>query len=387
MNRFSMWFKTRFDDSALFYASGGESDTIDHYIAASIYNNSVYIEMNFDGETKTHVLGSMSDLRMWHNLTIFHEYNRIHLSLNDERQTFNITVNNTYLYIDPEIYIGGGPELYKKKGLISHNNFAGCIKYVFYNDISIIYELKKMNPKVHYIGILEPEFYEDDVEVIPITYPFASSYIWWTNNHTNSLSLTFDFKSASNLSVLASSEAKTGLYWEVRVVNDEVRFEFTDGNRSTADLVSVKKTRGIWHNLLLKYDDGEVYLYVDNKSKRERLGDLKFALGDKIKLGSGSRSNSGVVGCMRNIEVNGDRLDPRKVLQSERVVGEVTLDDCRFVDPCLRPNTCEHGGKCSVEEDRLICDCKGTGYTGKNCHFAEYRKTCEELALLGTIIS
>lgn len=382
MNRFSMWFKTRFDDSALFYASGGERDTIDHYIAASIYNNSVYIEMNFGGEVMSQVLGRNSNLKQWHNLTIFHEYDRVHLSLNDERVTLNIS-GNSFLYIDPEIYIGGGPELQKKKGLISHNNFAGCLKYVFYNDISIIYELKKMNPKVHYIGILEPEFYEDDVQVIPITYPFASSHIWWPNNHTNYLSLIFDFKTASNLSVLASSETKTGLYWEVRVVNDEVRFEITDGNRSTTDLISVKKTRGIWHTLNLKYHDGKVHLAIDNKFKQERLGDLKFAVGDKIKIGSGSRGNSGMVGCMRDIEVNGDRMEPRKVMQSERIIGEVTLDDCRFVDPCLRPNTCEHGGKCSVEEDMLICDCKDTGYIGKNCHFTLYRKTCEELALLG----
>lgn len=386
MNRFSMWFKTRFDDSALFYASGGEHGIIDHYIAASIHNNSVYVEINFGADITTTILGKNSDLKLWHNLTIFHEYNRVHLSLNEERVTLNVT-ENSFLYIDPEIYIGGGPELQKKKGLISHNNFAGCIKYVFYNDISIIYELKKLNPKVHYIGILQPEFYEDDVEVIPITYPFTSSHIWYPNNHTDYLSLIFDFKTASNLSVLASSEAKTGLYWEVRVVNDEVRFELTDNNRNTTDLITVKKTRGIWHTLHLKYYDNEVSLSVDNKFKQERLGNLTFAVGDKIKIGSGGRTNAGVVGCMRDIEVNGERLEPRRVIQSERVVGEVTLDDCRFVDPCHRPNTCEHGGKCSVEEDKLICDCKGTGYTGKNCHFTEYRKTCEELALLGKYAS
>lgn len=100
-------------------------------------------------------------------------------------------------------------------------------------------------------------------------------------------------------------------------------------------------------------------------------------------VGSGFKINAGLVGCMRNVVVNGDHLEPRMVLQSERVVGEVALDDCQFVDPCHRPNTCEHGGKCSVKEDRLTCDCKNTGYIGKNCHFAEFRKTCEELALLG----
>lgn len=381
VNRFSMLFKTRFDDSALFYASGGDQGS-DHYIAASIYNNSIYIELKFGEDPINVTLGKDADLTKWNNLTIFHEYERVHLILNEDKISLNIS-GNSLLYIDPEIYVGGGPELQKKRGLWSRNNFAGCIKYVFYNEISIIYELKKMNPKVHYIGILEPEFYEDDVDVIPITYPFTSSHIWWINNHTDSLSLIFDFKSASNLSVLASSEAKTGLYWEVRVVNDEVRFELTDSNKNVTHLISVKKTRGIWHTLTLKYDEEEVFLSVDNRYKRESLGKLSFAIGDKIKVGSGSRTNSGVVGCMRDIEINGDRLEPRSVLQTERVVGEVTLDDCKFVDPCKRPNTCEHGGKCSVKEDKLTCDCSETGYMGKNCHFAKYRKTCEELALLG----
>ncbi|XP_071052100.1 axotactin isoform X2 [Onthophagus taurus] len=381
VNRFSMLFKTRFDDSALFYASGGDYG-IDHYIAASIFNNSVYVNIQFGDKPMSVVLGEKADFSKWNNLTIFHEHNNVRVSLNDESISFNLT-GNQLLYIDPEIYIGGGPELSKKGGLQSKNNFAGCVQYVFYNDISIIYELKKMNPKVHYIGILRPEFFEADVEVIPLTYPFASSHIWWPNDYTDRLSLEFDFKTSSNLSVLASSDAKTGYYWEVRVVNDEVRFELADSNKNATHLITVKKMRGIWHTLILSYEQGTVFLKVDDKFKREKLGDLTFAVGDKIKIGSGSRTNSGVVGCMRDITVNGVNLEPRSVVESERVVGEVTLDDCRFIDPCRRPNTCEHGGKCSVKEDKLTCDCEGTGYLGKNCHFAKYRKTCEELALLG----
>lgn len=379
-----MLFKTRFDNSALFYAAGGEYERIDHYIAASIYNNSVYIELDFGNQRMTQILGKNSDfqLNQWNNLTIFHYHDKILLSLNEEKVLLDIN-GSPMLYIDPEIYIGGGPELQKKTGLKSRNNFAGCLKYVFFNDISIIYELNKNNPKVHYIGILQPEYEEIDVKEIPITFPFASSHIWWLNNYIDNLSLSFNFKSSSNLSVLASSETKTKLYWEVRVVNDEVRFELTDMAKNTTHLISVKKTPKIWHFLNLTYFDGEVILRVDNKEKQERIEDLKFAIGDKIKAGSGSRSNSGLVGCMRDITVNGASLEPRSVLQSERVVGEVTLDDCKFVDPCLRPNTCEHGGKCSVREDKLICDCTDSGYTGTNCHFAKYRKTCEELALLG----
>jgi len=94
-------------------------------------------------------------------------------------------------------------------GLVSHNNFAGSLKYVFFNDISIIYELKRGNPKVHYIGVLDPEFYEADVEVIPITFPFPSAHIWWDNKKPDSLNITFDFKSARSFGVLASCNVST----------------------------------------------------------------------------------------------------------------------------------------------------------------------------------
>ncbi|XP_057659616.1 axotactin isoform X2 [Diorhabda carinulata] len=385
VTRFSMLFKTRFDDSALLFAAGGVQN-LNHYIAASIFNKTVFVEVNFGEYPLLTVLGQVPEFKLyqWNNLTIFHEYNRIHLILNEEKVTLNVT-GIPLLYIDPEIYIGGGPELQKKPGLKSTNNFVGSLKYVFYNDISIIYELNKNNPKVHYIGILRPEFYEIDVKDIPITFPFSSSHIWWHNNHTDSLSLSFSYKASTNLSVVASSEAQTGVYWEVRIVNDEVRFEVSDNTKNVTHLISVKKTPGVWHwlNLTYKGEVDEITLTVDNRTKQEKIGDIKFAIGDKIKVAAGSRTNAGLVGCMMDIMVNGALLEPRSVLQSERVVGEVSLDDCRFIDACKRPNTCKHGGKCSVKEDKLICDCTNTGYMGKNCHFAQYRKTCEELALLG----
>lgn len=104
-------------------------------------------------------------------------------------------------------------------GLRSFNNFVGSLKYVFYNDVSILYELNKTNPKVHYIGVLEPAFEEENITVIPMTFPFPSSHFWWRRSALyDSLSLTFEFKSSRNVAVLASSEVKlhnsTGI-WEV----------------------------------------------------------------------------------------------------------------------------------------------------------------------------
>lgn len=83
------------------------------------------------------------------------------------------------------------------------------------------------------------------------------------------------------------------------------------------------------------------------------------------------------------MEINDVIIEPRYVVKNARVVGEVALDNCKYIDPCKRPNTCEHGGKCFVKDDRMTCDCSGTRYIEKNCDFTKYRKICEELVLLG----
>lgn len=215
MTRISMMFKTHYDDSVLFYASGESLKP--QYIAASIKNNSAYIEMDFGNGTLSAILGNDLTKHYWHNLTIFHDQKTVKIILDNEMRLIEGAKN---LLFDPEIYFGGGPDLKKKKGLASHNNFAGSLKYVFYNDVSVLYELKRGNPKVHYIGILAAEFDESDIEVIPITYPFATSHIWWPIEHPDELKLKFDFRSSRNFAVLAYSEVTTSEgngFWEVRI--------------------------------------------------------------------------------------------------------------------------------------------------------------------------
>lgn len=92
LTRFSMVFKTRFDDSVLLYTAGGEHG-IDHYVAASIFNNSIYVEMNFGEEAITTILGHNKDFKLfqWNNLTIFHRYEQVDVILNDEKVTVNIS--------------------------------------------------------------------------------------------------------------------------------------------------------------------------------------------------------------------------------------------------------------------------------------------------------
>ena len=170
------------------------------------------------------------------------------------------------------------------------------------------------------------------------------------------------------------------------MASDKLTFELVPdiSNNVTHSTIIKIDSATAWHAVELMYKDGEIRFTVDYRNTVTQMFGLAFNIGDKVIIGSSLRAaTSGLIGCMRDLEINGVMIEPRFVVKTERVVGEVALDNCKYIDPCKRPNTCEHGGKCFVKDDRITCDCNGTGYIGKNCHFTNYRKTCEELALLG----
>lgn len=210
--------QTRFDDSALFYASG-QIDDKHHYIALSIHSEKIAIQIDLGDGPVEDYLGEKVNNNKWHNLTVIIQEKTVVVYLDDITATYEVPGDAKYVCIDPEIYICGGPDLHKMKGLKSFNNFAGNLKYVYYHDVSILYELKQNNPKVHYIGVLDPEFEDIDIEVIPITYPFATSHIWWPLNQSQSVNLIFEFKTSKNMAVLAYSQITSGQgYWEVSYI-------------------------------------------------------------------------------------------------------------------------------------------------------------------------
>ncbi|XP_053684108.1 axotactin isoform X1 [Sabethes cyaneus] len=387
VTRISMMFKTNYDDSALFYASGESLKP--QYIAVSVKNHSAYIEMDFGDGVMTAVLGQDLTKHYWHNLTIFHDHNQVRAVLDDHMKIIEIPGEIHNLLFDPEIYFGGGPNLSKRKGLASNNNFVGSLKYVFYNDVSVLFELKKGNPKVHYIGVLQEEFHETEVDVIPITFSYAKSHIWWPMSNEDVLNLKFDFKSSKATAVLAYSEVRTSEghgFWEIRLATDRLSFDLcpdVTSNITHTTYIRIDNPTS-WHAIHLTYERNEIKFVVDFRHAVTQMYGLSFNVGDKLIIGSSLKAAaSGLVGCLRDLKINGVEIEPRFLVKSERVVGDVSLDNCKYVDPCKKPNTCEHGGKCSVKDDGIICDCKDTGYIGKNCHFTNFRKTCEELALLG----
>jgi hypothetical protein len=79
-------------------------------------NDTVHVEIDFgDGAVST-MIGKGLISNYWNNFTIAHHENVISVHLNYESEELKLPGPNYHLYIDPEIYIGGGSELHKKKG-------------------------------------------------------------------------------------------------------------------------------------------------------------------------------------------------------------------------------------------------------------------------------
>lgn len=177
------------------------------------------------------------------------------------------------------------------------------------------------------------------------------------------------------------------LFQQIRLASDELSFDFMpDVTNNISNPIKIPiESATKWHAIELSYKNGEIKFTVDYRKSQSKMFGLSLNIGHKVIIGSSLRSKlhtqndiygydmifssgtdrqSGLIGCMRDLEINDVIIEPRFVVKTERVVGEVALDNCKYIDPCKRPNTCEHGGKCFVKDDRITCDCRGTGYIG-----------------------
>jgi len=157
----------------------------------TLKNQSLIISVDFGDERIEAIsvrMGKNLTDGEWHHLTINHRVNMLHVELDGAEEVRNITGTHQHLYIDPDIHIGGGgPRLSNRQGqlhataqpikchervtrglvcnnldwflpgLYSSNNFVGCLKEVYFNAKSVLWELfaKRHQVSFHFVNSMQ----------------------------------------------------------------------------------------------------------------------------------------------------------------------------------------------------------------------------------------
>lgn len=390
--RMSLTFRTSFDDSVLFYGFG-ETPTR-NYVAASLVNGSVHVTVDFGDGPLEVTLGSHLHNDWWHTLTILHTGNKVRVGLDGvSHPNHSLEVSGRHhLHLDPRFYVGGVPIKAPKYGLKTINNFVGSMREAYFGTVSILHRLRSKDNVAEYHGLFPPHYGYESVEVLPVTFFYPESKIRLTSDRLDRLSLRLDFKTNYSMAVLAHSAHTNNDsvgYWQLGLENGAAIVSVVVGPSKNLSIYPVKIGRnlndGKWHNVEVVITGGIIGLAVDYRQQKEEAARTPVLFSAKIYVGgSMEHPEAGFVGCMRQIELNSVYMDPRNVIDSDQIEGgEISMDNCQLVDPCARPGVCEHGGKCHMRNKTVVCDCTGTGYRGNTCHFSEYRRTCEELFLVG----
>ncbi|XP_064112749.1 axotactin-like isoform X4 [Macrobrachium nipponense] len=274
-------------------------------------------------------------------------------------------------------------------GLRSFNAFMGCMQNVFFNDISILQSLKEKNRTTRYVGSTEEPSLGtscNDTKFLSVTFSTERAAMTLMNPEPN-FHLALSFRPTKPKGVLASGEVELQQYesvgnWEIRHDSHHVYFYIHD---NLLTLKSEAKIRlGNWQYVEVQYKSGRVNMMVNNK-KQGKEGPGKLVFSPEVTVGKNALEEfPGFIGCIRKLIIGSTQLDLRTIVGTPMVNKGVTYDNCQVLGPCEGPQACEHGGKCSVDEnDEVQCDCSGTGYSGKRCHFSLYKKSCEQYRQLG----
>ncbi|XP_061911369.1 neurexin-1a isoform X7 [Entelurus aequoreus] len=317
----------------------------------------------------------------------------------------------TMLGSDDFFYVGGSPSTADLPGSPVSNNFMGCLKEVVYKNNDVRLELSRLakqgDPKMKVSGVVSFKC-ESVATLDPVTFDTPESFVAlskWTAKKAGSIS--FDFRTTEPNGLMLFSHGKSRqvqrkdprtpptvkVFFPPLLQVDFFAIEMLDGHlyllldmgsgTTKTRAIDKKVNDGEWYHVDFQRDGRSGTISVNSvRTAYTAPGDSEILdLDETLYLGGLPEDraglifptevwtallNYGYVGCIRDLFVDGQSKDIRRLAEAQRAVG--VKPSCSREPPkqCLS-NPCQHNGICREGWNRYVCDCSGTGYLGRSC--------------------
>ncbi|KAF7204160.1 transcript variant X8 [Nothobranchius furzeri] len=309
----------------------------------------------------------------------------------------------TMLGSDDFFYVGGSPSTADLPGSPVSNNFMGCLKEVVYKNNDVRLELSRLakqgSPKMKVSGVVSFKC-ESVATLDPVTFDTPESFVAlskWTAKKAGSIS--FDFRTTEPNGLMLFSHGKPRQlqrkdprtpptikvdFFAIEMLDGHLYLLLDMGSGTTkTKAIDRKVNDGEWYHVDFQRDGRSGTISVNSlRTAYTAPGDNEILdLDDTLYLGGLPEDraglifptevwtallNYGYVGCIRDLFVDGQSKDIRRLAEAQRAVG--VKPSCSREPPkqCLS-NPCQHNGVCREGWNRYVCDCSGTGYLGRSC--------------------
>lgn len=200
----------------------------------------------------------------------------------------------------------------------------------------------------------------------PVTFPNPGSFIKVVAPKKNTAVYSFRFRTYYRNGTLlfqritGENHANIFISLESGMVKLEVKF--MGKSRSPPLYGGSGLDDGMWHSVAVNISIQGVLLDVDQKHYYSpETSRVRFKSSSEVFVGDSRNKRLGFVGCMRDLTIQGQRVNFTNVYRSH-----VLLAKCSLTDRCL-PNPCQNNGRCSQSWKATSCDCMGTDFKGRKC--------------------
>uniref|UniRef100_A0A3B4AEU4 Neurexin 1a n=1 Tax=Periophthalmus magnuspinnatus TaxID=409849 RepID=A0A3B4AEU4_9GOBI len=377
------------------------------YVNLALKNGAVSLVINLGSgafEALVEPVNGKFNDNAWHDVKVTRNLRQVTISVDGILTTTGYTQEDyTMLGSDDFFYVGGSPSTADLPGSPVSNNFMGCLKEVVYKNNDVRLELSRLakqgDPKMKVSGVVSFKC-ESVATLDPVTFDTPESFVSlskWTAKKAGSISFDFRTTEPNGLMLFSHGKPKTQARKDPRtpptVKVDFFAIEMLDGHlyllldmgsgTTKTKAIDRKVNDGEWYHVDFQRDGRSGTISVNSvRTAYTAPGDSEILdLDDTLYLGGLPEDraglifptevwtallNYGYVGCIRDLFVDGQSKDIRRLAEAQRAVG--VKPSCSREPPkqCLS-NPCQHNGICREGWNRYVCDCSGTGYLGRSC--------------------